>query len=223
MIIHCFYTKIYTKMYTDFFLRSLKNINFDIDNNLNTKIYDEDGCHYNERCQFAEIHLRKIKWLVDIIQKNLNGERFIYSDVDIAFYKNFDNIIKNLKNDLVFQQSVPGFKINAGFMVIKPTQTTLNFFKQVIKIMEKTGCHDQAAMRKILYSKNNIYKFNYLPYDKFITGGNIVNTSDPNNEKKWKLDERFKDIYMHHGNYSSGIDIKYNQLQFVWNKIHNIG
>ena len=103
-------------------------------------------------------------------------------------------------------------------MVIKPNINTLNFFKDVIKIMKETGCHDQRAMRQILYSKDNKYKFNYLPHNKFITGGNIVDTGDPNNETKWKFSN--KDIFMHHGNYCTGVDIKYNQLKFVWDKMN---
>ena len=41
-------------MYNDFFLKSLKNINFDV-SNLNTVIYDEEGCHYDNRKEFANI------------------------------------------------------------------------------------------------------------------------------------------------------------------------
>ena len=140
--------------------------------------------------------------------------------VDIAFYKPFEDYINKFEEELLFQQSVPGLKLCAGFMVIKPNISNLNFFKDVIKVMnsDKNDIHDQTAIRKMIYSKNNTKKYKYLPYDKFITGGNIVVTTNPNDEKKWIL--KNKDIYMHHGNYSTGDDIKYNQMKFVWEQIN---
>ena len=220
MHIYCLLTKNYKKMYNDFFIKSLKKINFDTENCLHTKYINEDGCHYDDKKEFANYMLEKIKLIIQTIENNIDKERFIYSDVDIAFYKPFEDYINKFDEELLFQQSVPGLKLCAGFMVIKPNISNLNFFKDVIKVMnsDKNDIHDQTAIRKMIYSKNNTKKYKYLPYDKFITGGSIVDTTDPNNEKKWIL--KNKDIYMHHGNYSTGDDIKYNQMKFVWEQIN---
>jgi len=199
---------------------SLKNINFDIGNNLHTKIIDEEGGHYDDRNVFLKYVIDKISYIIKAIENNINKEKeIIYSDVDISFYKNFESITNKYEEDLVFQQSVPGFKLNSGFIIIKPNIITLNFFQNVKTLMIQNKLYDQTAIRELIYSEDNNISYNYLPYDKYITGGNIVDHNDPNNERKWEL--KNKNIYMHHGNYSTGIDTKYNQLKFVWNKIKN--
>jgi hypothetical protein len=101
------------------------------------------------------------------------NEVFVFSDIDIVFYKPIIPTILNLieNNDVLFLREfydgifeLQGGNINFGFNIIRSNQKTLNFFQDVIFEVCKSGTWEQKVINEFLYkNKNYNLKWDLLP------------------------------------------------------------
>jgi len=94
----------------------------------------------------------KIDTLINFINANMNNY-FIFSDIDIIV-KQPDirqMIDKHLKHDMTFMSEDKNSKAaNIGFCLIKATKETLEFWKQVQRLVLEESGHDQDIVNLLL-------------------------------------------------------------------------
>jgi len=161
---------------------------------------------------------------------NEENELFLFIDPDIVIYRDFyDDIIKRIKGyDVLFQNDGPG-GVNTGFFVARNNKTVRSFFNTVRgnlnNFLEEQRTANHLLRNLHLYPSIQI-KWNMLP-NEYWTYGEIAGQINPqtNNFKgHWNgIDETFeipKDIFIHHGNWTSKKDDKYKILDIVKKKAH---
>ncbi len=115
---------------------------------------------------FGKLMRKKTEFVIETVEKN-QDEIIIFSDVDIQFFGKCSGIIETAieDNDILFQSEIwPQKKINAGFIVAKCNDRTLNFFKSVSDIkLETLEFFEQSAMNMILDRNSLDLKWDVLP------------------------------------------------------------
>ena len=144
---------------------TLDNTAFECINKLNVKVENkktnlEKEANFGTK-QFYDIMIYKIKIVYDLLKKN--KKTVVYSDSDIVFLKNISNDVNNFtnsNNDIMIQDDSSNFNnsnnLCAGFMFLKPTETTfkvlnkvlflLNKYKNDINKLKQGGGADQRAL-----------------------------------------------------------------------------
>ena len=88
----------------------------------------------------------RVNNILNIINENMDNTPFIFSDIDIVFYKPIMPTINSLieRNDILFLRELidgvqegQGGNINFGFNIIRSNQKTYNFFSDVMNELEK--------------------------------------------------------------------------------------
>ncbi len=124
----------------------------------------EDGNWGTE--SFGKLMRRKIEFIIDTVERNWN-DIIIFSDIDIQFFRKCNNLIETAmeNNDILFQaEHWPEKKINAGFIVTRCNQRTLDFFKSVSDLkLENLEFFEQSAMTEVLNRKAVDLKWDILP------------------------------------------------------------
>lgn len=146
----------------DIFLKSIQD-----DWEINLSFWGKNGEDGNWGTKsFGKLIRRKVEFIVEIIEKNLNNI-IIFSDIDIQFFRKCTDIIEQAieKNDILFQsENWPEKNINAGFIVIRCNQRSLTFFKTVLKKdFEKLRFFEQSAMNEILNDNRININWDVLP------------------------------------------------------------
>jgi len=217
MKLYSLYTKTHEVLAKQWFMSSL-NDEFDLHMKMVSNVRGGD---YGTEA-FGSAVLEKSNYIISAIQENM-GEVFIYSDVDIQFFKPVQSeLIKAIEGyDIVCQKDGPRNKgeLCTGFFVIKANQQTLRLWELVRECVQKEG-RDQIAFNRIvrrlrylpfryLYSCPRI-KYNYLPL-YFFGGGALTG-------KQWfpGIELSIPDnIVLHHANWTVGIKNKIAQLEYV--------
>lgn len=114
----------------------------------------EDIKEYSGDHQFTGLTI-KLDLLIEAILQNM-GETIIFSDATIFVHhennSKFEEYIMQYKDyDLVFIDESANKIYNIGFITIKCSEKTLNFFKDALEIMNtKQRNHDQASINFLL-------------------------------------------------------------------------
>jgi hypothetical protein len=142
------------------------------------------------------------------------NEVFVFSDIDIVFYKPIIPTILNLieNNDVLFLREfydgifeLQGGNINFGFNIIRSNQKTLNFFQDVIFEVCKSGTWEQKVINEFLYkNKNYNLKWDLLPATFLSTSVGFKHIN--------------KDILLYHANCALTTNSKFELMNQV-NKI----
>ncbi len=192
-------------------------------------IYPEIDIKYSlldQSCQSGEfqnhgwndVTLNKLKKILEIFDdESNNDDYFIFSDIDIQFFKPFHQEIENLlqNNDIVFQNDYASGPCT-GFFACRKTNIMKQFFNRALEIFHKD---DQVTVHRTLKEFPNI-KFDLLP-KKFFTYGMFDNgqwNSPENNIIDFKIPS---DIVCHHANWTVGIHNKLKLLNFVKDNYKN--
>jgi hypothetical protein len=168
---------------------------------------------------WTDTTIKKVNLIIRAIEENW-GEIFIFSDVDIQFFAPIKNLILSLlkDNDILMQKNCPDGVLCTGFFVCRGNEKTLQIWKDVKKIMEKSPTQsDQISFNQRIKrnSKKNPYNitWDYLP-DVFFGAGTL--SAYPgylwNPGKKLSIPT---DIVMHHANWTKGVKNKIAQLKYV--------
>ena len=213
---YLFFTPSHEQLFTEFFLPSLQD-DYELVINRYEQI-SESAMYMQEG--WNQTVIKKIEMIINACKKN-NGEIFLYSDVDIQFFKPTRevvfNIMANPNIDIVIQQDHPSGTACTGFLACRASERTLLFWLQVRDIMlenidQHKGIDDQGAFNIAIHSQIeglNI-QWCFLPNTFMGPGMSIGTPWNPGNSLIIP-----KDIVMHHANYTVGISNKIKQLKYV--------
>jgi len=174
--------------------------------------------NYSQECPTAKFKsygwikttLKKVELILQAIEENF-GSIFIYSDLDIQFFKSTEKILLSFlkNNDFLIQRNSPSGEMCTGFFITRANEKTQRLWQKTYLIMlnSQGKISDQEAFNKAakILTKQKKIKWNYLP-NTFLTGYYVLKNEIP------------KDIILHHANYTVGIENKILQLR----KVNNI-
>jgi hypothetical protein len=215
--LYTFYTPSHSVLVNDWFLPSIKALN---EYDLVVKCYEQE-CARGEygAAGWTKTMSYKVDLLIDAIKENM-GSYFVYSDVDIQFFRStLSEINKALDgNDIVFQRDSPVGQewpegiICAGFIACRANQDTLDLWLAIREYMERNvkAC-DQTALNNVIREERFSHiKWGVLP-ETFFGGGTVTG-------KGWLPGKSLpvpKAIVLHHANWTNGINWKIAQLKYV--------
>ncbi len=153
----------------------------------------------------------RVNNILNIIKENMNNTPFIFSDIDIVFYKPIIPILNELieVNDILFLRELfdgihlpNGGNINFGFNIIRSNEKTYKFFNDVLKKVIETNEWEQKIINNLLYSKNDYeLKWSLLPTTFLSTSVGLNNIT--------------KDTVLYHANCAVTKDSKYYLINQV--------
>lgn len=110
-------------------------------------LYKHEGEHF-----FGRITV-KVDAIIQILEEK-GTQPFIFSDCDIMIGSMVDEIrtvYQNQQVDILFQQEIRGCPIvNPGFMMIRPSEKTLAFWKAVRADIIENNSMEMASINKLL-------------------------------------------------------------------------
>lgn len=199
----------------DMFVHNLKDQFELIDIKVDSPVFEPNTENNLKSGGGIEIWKSRVNNIIQIIRTLEHNEPFIFSDIDIIFYKPCIPIIVNLiKNyDVLFLRELydgihppQGGNINFGFNIIKANEKTYKFFCDVLDEVVKTNGWEQKIINQFLYNKNNYnLKWNLLP-PTFLS-------------KSVGLNNLNKDTILFHANCLVNVNEKFGLINYV-NKIY---
>lgn len=151
MKIYTFSTPRNEKLFNDWFQATLKDSipiikknGQDIDQEV---VFMQDG--------WTKITLQKVSAILEAVNECW-GSEFVFSDVDIQFFREILPVIKKIKKDcdLVFQQDSPDGRVCTGFFYCRANERTKQFWESVKVLMENgiggKTVSDQASANFLL-------------------------------------------------------------------------
>ena len=165
---------------------------------------------------WTDTTIRKVELIIQAVKENWNSV-FIFSDVDIQFFRPIEKTILSLmkNNDLVIQKNSPNGVLCSGFFACRGNEKTLQLWTDVKAYMENDKSKsDQVSLNHCIKrsSTQNPYglKWGYLP-NSFFGGGTLTGCT-------WCPGKKLpvpSNIMMHHANWTKGISNKIAQLKYV--------
>ena len=171
---------------------------------------------------------QKTKIIADFIEKH-QGELIIWADVDIQFFRPIIPELERLMQsgeDMLFQRGChTAEEVCTGFFICRCTKKTLRFWRTVQFLMHLYNCkHDQYAANLLLGNYwgrkdlglgrfiGNIFRieWRYLPDSFYSPGSNYSMIWEPGD-----LLTIPENIYLHHANWTVGIENKIAQFRYV--------
>ena len=211
--LYALYTPSHKILVDEFFLPSIKD-NFEIVL-VATKQTCPSAKFFNHG--WRQTTIQKVDLIIRAIKENW-GDIFIFSDVDIQFFRPIEQKILKQMGDslnLVIQKNSPNGAFCSGFFACRANEKTLHLFEDVRSVMKKTNLSDQRSLNRCLRKRGlNQYgiKWEYLPIQFF--GGGVLTG------KRWFPGVKLRipgNIVMHHANWTIGIENKIAQLKYVLN------
>jgi len=198
MKVYTYYTPSHKVFFDDYFSKSLMDleiVEFNGDQECQSGSYYKDG--------WKSTTMKKVDVFIQACKEN-QGNVFVYSDVDIQFFKPLNDVLLEELGefDIAIQNDYLG-GMCSGFFVCRGNEKTLKMFEEM-KSNETQYLEDQHALNMNL--KHVRYK---ALSTKFWTFGSFGT--------QWK-GQNFdipQDLVMHHANWTEGIDNKIKLLNFV--------
>jgi len=181
--------------------------------------------HFDQKCKSAKfmssgwnsIMINKVDVILAAIKENWN-KIFIYSDVDIQFFKSFKNKISDLiqDKDIVIQKADPSCSLCAGFFICRGNAKTFKLWNEIKhRMLKNSKLDDQIPLNQLLLNGNYFnLRWGLLP-DEFFNGGLYTG-------KIWKPGIEIqvpKNIIIHHACFTIGTEHKIKQLEYVKSKL----
>lgn len=211
MKIYTHYSDSHSEMFEKFFVKSLEEVypNGEV----------EIKAHYHAQTAPSGAFMShgwldtmdiKLDVILSAIEENM-GEKFIFSDVDVQFFKPFLGVVEDELNVVDITCQEDRGTMCAGFFGCCGNQKTMDLFK-LIKQHFRNLSNDQVALNhfgsKVVYS--------LLNKDQFYTIGNFI--LNPNGTSIWDGHSEVippKDMLIHHANYVVGSGDKLRLLEMV--------
>jgi len=149
--------------------------------------------------------LYKIPFILKEMEKCKEGERLIYSDVDIVFLnKNIIDIVNNLQGaDMYIQWDRPDGTVCLGFMVIINNENSRNYLRKFLEVDVDYIIKNFGF--SLMYFKHLKEKYSWniksLPMEFY--GGQMEHYNIP----------QPSEIYLYHATYQPTMEAKYNKLK----------
>lgn len=166
----------------DYFLSNLKDEFELIEKQIPTPKFGDDFHMHRKFAGGIEVWKEKIKYYLEVIELCEPNECFIYSDVDVIFFKPILNIIEKISidKDLLMLREIPYGELpqqggdvggygNNGLCLIRSNDRSRKFFREVLHMIENTknfidshnkalwpdGLMDQICINRILFTNKN--------------------------------------------------------------------
>lgn len=204
--LYTLYTPSHEVFYRDWLLPSLK----DQVEVKPTMIEARPGPHDFLSPGWGATMLAKVDLILSAIERHRGGV-FVYSDVDIQFFRPMQGAVDELMadRDVLFQNDSPAGRKCAGFFVCRAGPATSLLWQRVRAHMIARRLHsDQAALNEV--ADGCAIRWAYLPAT-FFGGGALTG-------KQWAPADTLPvpdGIVMHHANWTVGVDNKLAQLRHV--------
>ena len=214
-----FYSDSHKELYEEFFLESY--------NRLLKDSFELNARHINQLSKtgeynaegFSETMVEKLNHIIANIDIT-DDEPLVFADCDIQFFSDFSEDIKNELDDydVKFQNDV--VCRCAGFFVAKQSEEVLNFFRMMRELLLKNikpGIDDQVILNSMINQNMDLgVKHGMLPNNKYFTVA--ASSTGP---KQWNGEdfEVPKELLVHHGNWTVGLDNKFKLMRMVKNKM----
>lgn len=244
MKLYAFYSASHEILKDNWFIPSLQD-NFE----LKLERCDQECLSGNYKTEgWKKAMLQKCDLVLEAIERNRNVV-FVYSDVDIQFFKPVQNVISRFMvgKDMAFQTDSPQGGICAGFFACRGNLKTQQLWQEIrtLLLQAEKGIDDQDILNRLLlgqadfFSKfvyrvrsllklflrgdndfpvslqrhlNNPYRVRWTYFSvNFFGGGTLTG-------QHWKPGmplEIPKNILLHHANWTTGIENKIAQLEWV--------
>ncbi len=209
-------TKSHEPLLKNWFLPSIKD---DFDIIIDYEKQDGSGIYAAEG--WNRTMIKKVDLFLRGIRENKGGW-FIFSDVDIQFFRPVQSILSGFIEqhyDLIIQQEI-GNDACTGFFACRGSKEMQNVWTEIRALL--VGCsdkhcpHEQILLNRILNNKNCSIKWCFLPKEFF--GGGFIRQK----EGLWNPGDDLNipaNPAMHHANFTLGIDNKIKMLAFVKEKV----
>ena len=160
--------------------------------------------------------MKTMEHKLDVILRGIRenwGDVFLHSDMDVQFFGATLNLIQEQMKgkDIVFQRDDPCGGICAGFFACRGSENTLRFFQEVKNRMHTDDRDDQSILNTLLTQEQHPDVAWGLLSRDFYGAGQFTDT-------EWKPGDALpmpSSIVMHHANWTTGIENKVAQLQYV--------
>ncbi len=218
--LYAFYTPSHKVFLDKWFLASLQD-----DYEIILECYDQ-SCESGDFMKggWIETMLHKVDLVLRGIKENW-GKVFIHSDIDIQFFRPTQKVILDFMQDqdMVVQRDRPSEGKNwkalcAGFFACRGNEKTLKLWSEIRRrLSDKKYIHDNPITNdqeelNYLLIKNNIFDVRWkVLSDEFFGGGTRTG-------KRWNPGDSLPipaGIFMHHANWTVGLDNKLAQLEYV--------
>lgn len=171
--VYTIYTDSHEVLFREFFLPSL--VNTDLELHSIKMVQKGSGDFMNDG--WRNTMLTKVRAIIKTIKDDCN-DIFIFSDVDIIFFKNIsDDLLSRMEGkDILFQfqpNMLHNAEMNCGFFVCRANDRTLNLWQECEKRLSEnisSGTrlmHEQDYINQIIKENPSIIKFGILPIDKY--------------------------------------------------------
>jgi len=195
-------------LFDEFFNKTLPHHEFDLKVEVNPQECPS-GAWYQQG--WEETCIRKSRIVLEACRENMDGI-FVFSDVDVQFFGNIkDLLLEELGDYDIACQNDTGDTYCAGFFICRCNERTLSLFENMLNKFEKD---DQYCLNKYIHALGIKAKF---LSNKFLTVGNVIHST-------W--DESYghvnfpKDILVHHGNFTIGVNNKIKLMDMVRKQIN---
>ena len=202
MDILCVLTDSHRILFDKYFIKTIPNPEKVI---VKTIDVEGDG-HYNSE-SWQKAVSKKIEFVLSYLIKVENGTIFIFSDVDVQFFPEFNvELVRNelikSKKDILFQKETSNsdsMTVNTGFYVAKSSPGLLKFFNDVLEALKNSKIkNDQTCINMLI--KDSLINWGYLPFNYYAWSHGFP---PPNT------------IFCHHANHAGIINKKINQMILV--------
>ena len=144
MKLYAFYTPSHTILKEDWFIPSLQD-----DYELTIRQMEQVGQkmdHLYKSPEFKQTVLRKVGLIIQAIQDTW-GEVFIFSDVDVHFFRPSQKILMKLikGRDMLIQRNSSKGELCTGFFVCRANQKTFDLWTDVRKCMLENEDKDEGG------------------------------------------------------------------------------
>lgn len=207
MKLYTFYTDSHKELYEDYFKKTWDENKLDKSFDLVVDYFpQESGGNFMDEGWNLTMK-KKVKYILKSIEDTW-GESFIHADCDIQFFGDFKKDIKDKleKNDLVAQRDES--LLCAGFFACKSNEKTKELWEKVYNNIDKFG-NDQLALNSL---KGDV-KTDFLD-EKYFNISFVYNGV-------WTVESKVdanlipKDIYIHHANWTVGVNNKIKMMNYV--------
>jgi len=171
----------------------------------------------------------RLSYILDIIKRSEPNEYFIFSDVDIVFYRpllpaiqrtiNGEDVLflrefydyeQKIKDTLNTPHRIQDGNINFGFNIIKSCPKTIKFFSNILDMVNQTGIWEQSLINTVLYTHSDCdLTWNLLPPEFFSTSVGLHH-----------IHKEIKDVVLYHANCAVKKETKYQYMRHIDNVIN---
>lgn len=164
-----------------------------------------------------ETFLARANIILEAIEDNWGGF-FVFSDVDIQFFKPTKPIILELMQeyDIVFQKTGPTRGVCPGFFACKCNEKTKKLWQAIKESMIEKKTDDQDALNHIIFKQNNPFGLKWANFSSDFYHTGLIKP------EVWHPGVQVhvpKDIVLHHACYTIGLKNKIELLKYVKRKI----